>query len=67
MTTDIRVRCSVGGYDIFAKTDIKQTHFIGEIMIVLIIGASHTGKTALAQKYKANYILIEDKYEISID
>ena len=36
-------------------------------MIVLITGASHIGKTALAQKYKVNYILIDDKYEIDID
>ena len=36
-------------------------------MIILITGASHTGKTALAQKHNANYILIEDKYEINID
>jgi 2-phosphoglycerate kinase len=37
--------------------------FIGEIMIILITGASHTGKTALAQKllekYKYPYLLID--------
>ena len=37
------------------------------VMIILIAGASHTGKTALAQRFNANYILIEDKYEINID
>ena len=36
-------------------------------MIILLAGASHTGKTALAQKYKVDYTLIEDKYEIKID
>ncbi len=36
-------------------------------MIILITGASHTGKTALAQKHKVNYILIADRYEIDID
>lgn len=36
-------------------------------MIILITGASHTGKTALAQKYNVNYVLIDDKYEINID
>jgi len=37
--------------------------FIGEIMIILITGASHTGKTALAQKllekYKYPYLSID--------
>lgn len=36
-------------------------------MIVLIMGASHTGKTVLAQKHGVNYVLIDDKYEINID
>ncbi len=36
-------------------------------MIILIAGASHTGKTVLAQKHNMNYILIDDRYEISID
>lgn len=36
-------------------------------MIILITGASHTGKTALAQKHHANCILIEDKYEINVE
>ena len=30
-------------------------------MIVLITGASHTGKTALAQKHKQDYVLIDDE------
>ena len=38
-------------------------YFIGEIMIILITGASHTGKTALAQKllekYKYPYLSID--------
>ena len=37
--------------------------FVGEIMIILITGASHTGKTALAQKllekYKYPYLSID--------
>ena len=36
-------------------------------MIVFITGASHTGKTALAQRHHANYVLIDDTYEINID
>ena len=36
-------------------------------MIILITGASHTGKTALAQKHNVNYILIDDKYHIDIN
>lgn len=41
----------------------SQFKFIGEIMIILITGASHTGKTALAQKllekYKYPYLSID--------
>ena len=40
-----------------------KLEFVGEIMIVLITGASHTGKTALAQKllekYKYPYLSID--------
>lgn len=36
-------------------------------MILLITGATHTGKTMLAQKHNVNYLLIDDKYEISIN
>ncbi len=36
--------------------EIDKLEFIGEIMIVLITGASHTGKTALAQKLLENII-----------
>lgn len=36
-------------------------------MIILIAGASQTGKTALAQKYNVNYMLIDDNYEFDID
>lgn len=36
-------------------------------MIILITGASHTGKTALAQKHKVKYLLIDDKYEIDVE
>jgi hypothetical protein len=36
-------------------------------MIILITGASHTGKTAPAQKHNLNYILINDKYEINAE
>ncbi len=43
--------------------EIDKLEFIGEIMIVLIAGASHTGKTALAQqlleKYKYPYLSID--------
>jgi len=42
---------------------IDKLEFVGEIMIVLITGASHTGKTALAQKllekYKYPYLSID--------
>ena len=41
----------------------EQYQFVGEIMIILITGASHTGKTALAQKllekYKYPYLSID--------
>ena len=33
----------------------EQYQFVGEIMIILITGAAHTGKTALAQKLLAKY------------
>ena len=36
-------------------------------MIILITGASHTGKTTLAQKHEQNYVLIDDEYKIEID
>ena len=40
-----------------------KLEFVGEIMIVLITGASHTGKTALAQKllekYKYPYLSVD--------
>ena len=43
--------------------DIDKFEFVGEIMIILITGASHTGKTALAQKllekYKYPYLSID--------
>ncbi len=42
---------------------IDKLEFVGEIMIVLIAGASHTGKTVLAQrlleKYKYPYLSID--------
>ena len=42
---------------------IDKFQFVGEIMIILITGASHTGKTALAQKllekYKYPYLSID--------
>ena len=42
---------------------LDKLEFIGEIMIILITGASHTGKTALAQKllekYKYPYLSID--------
>ena len=41
----------------------EQYQFVGEIMIILITGASHTGKTALApkllEKYKYPYLSID--------
>lgn len=36
-------------------------------MIILITGATHTGKTALAQKHNKNYVLIENEYHIDIN
>ena len=40
-----------------------KCQFVGEIMIILVTGASHTGKTALAQKllekYKYPYLSID--------
>ena len=36
-------------------------------MIIFIMGASHTGKTALAQTHHVNYILIEDNYKRELD
>jgi len=48
-------------YAIIQLTD--KLEFVGEIMIILITGASHTGKTALAQKllekYKYPYLSID--------
>jgi len=41
-------------YWICEKQFDKQ-EFVGEIMIILITGASHTGKTALAQKLLEKY------------
>ena len=42
---------------------VDKFRFVGEIMIILITGASHTGKTALAQKllekYKYPYLSID--------
>ena len=42
---------------------LDKFEFVGEIMIILITGASHTGKTALAQKllekYKYPYLSID--------
>ena len=42
---------------------LGKQEFVGEIMIILITGASHTGKTALAQKllekYKYPYLSID--------
>ena len=42
---------------------MSKFQFVGEIMIILITGASHTGKTALAQKllekYKYPYLSID--------
>ena len=42
----------------------------GEIMVVLITGASHTGRTALAQKllekYKYPYLSISQEFDILI-
>ena len=42
---------------------LYKLEFVGEIMIILITGASHTGKTALAQKllekYKYPYLSID--------
>ena len=43
--------------------EFEKLEFVGEIMIILITGASHTGKTALAQKllekYKYPYLSID--------
>ena len=48
-------------YDMIKQTD--KLEFVGAIMIILITGASHTGKTALAQKllekYKYPYLSID--------
>ena len=42
---------------------LDKLEFVGEIMIILITGASHTGKTVLAQKllekYKYSYLSID--------
>ena len=35
--------------------NVDKIEFVGEIMIILITGASHTGKTALAQKLLEKY------------
>ena len=50
----------------YKKSTIREyskSEFVGEIMIILITGASHTGKTALAQKllekYKYPYLSID--------
>ena len=53
--------------DLFTKVCYNRLtenqEFVGEIMIILITGASHTGKTALAQKllekYKYPYLSID--------
>ena len=55
------IRCStVYGNE---KAELNKFHFVGEKMIILITGASHTGKTALAQKllekYKYPYLSID--------
>ena len=45
------------------RMEFDKLEFVGEIMIILITGASHTGKTALAQKllekYKYPYLSID--------
>ena len=45
------------------RKQLNKFEFLGEIMIILITGASHTGKTALAQKmlekYKYPYLSID--------
>ena len=46
--------------DVFLFTMLKM-------MVILITGASHTGKTMLAQKYNVKYVMIDDKYKIDID
>ena len=51
------------GIIIFGSYLLDKLKFAGEIMIILITGASHTGKTALAQKllekYKYPYLSID--------
>ena len=46
-----------------ASNQPDKSEFVGEIMIILVTGASHTGKTALAQKllekYKYPYLSID--------
>ena len=48
---------------VFGKYLAHKWEFVGEIMIILVTGASHTGKTALAQKllekYKYPYLSID--------
>ena len=40
---------------VFGKYLAHKWEFGGEIMIILVTGASHTGKTALAQKLLEKY------------
>ena len=48
---------------VYIQGQLDKLEFVGEIMIILITGASHTGKTALAQKllekYKYPYLSID--------
>ncbi len=36
-------------------------------MILLVTGASHTGKTIPAKRHNVNNVLLDDKYEVDID
>ena len=55
--------CIYYSYVIESTKQLDKLEFAGEIMIILITGASHTGKTALAQKllekYKYPYLSID--------
>ncbi len=56
-------RCIIEELIVLLYNQFDKLEFVGEIMIILITGASHTGKTALAQKllekYKYPYLSID--------
>ena len=56
-------RRQIAAPTLWIKELLRKLEFAGEIMIILITGASHTGKTALAQKllekYKYPYLSID--------